>query len=210
MAAIAIIEKEDDATEITTILPEETTDVNILAATAVEVETATFEEETTNTLGEETTIEAETVTSFEKFTPYTIEEEEKTSTVEVEATTIAFVPARIQPAIKHDSAVKSFEAPRYIPLEANSIGGSIPPIEKKDDVIDAPELNPSCCQRDAPELFVPKQFLTCKKVAKLYIPIEIGKLNGIKIEEFLEILQESNPSIMLLKVLKLVEKCGMF
>lgn len=102
----------------------------------------------------------------------------------------------------------------------------IPPIQKKDDVIEvptavpettaAPEVTPAvapecpetnCCDNDRAQILLPQANAECQKFAKLVIPIDMKIFNQIPISDIVEVSMETNPAVMLLKLLRLVEKC---
>lgn len=107
----------------------------------------------------------------------------------------------------------------------------IPPIEVKGTEIEIPETTTTlpettmepepviafeeptcpdvCCDNDRPQILLPKAKSDCQKTARIVIPINMEIIEQIPISDITEISNESNPSIMLLKLLRLVEKCRM-
>ncbi|CRL01926.1 CLUMA_CG015246, isoform A [Clunio marinus] len=109
-------------------------------------------------------------------------------------------------------------------------------IEKKDDVIEIPTetpepetttflpeettiypeipvpyvasvIEPICCDDNLSKLVLPRADSECNQTAKLIVPIEMHIINRIPLSDIAEISKETNTVIMLLKLLKLVEKC---
>lgn len=95
---------------------------------------------------------------------------------------------------------------------------------KKDDVIEIPETTTTlpettemplvcpvvtvdCTESDRAEILFPPVDSKCTKYAKLVVPIEMAIIDKIPVSDITEIMRETNPVIMLLKLLKLVEKC---
>jgi len=107
------------------------------------------------------------------------------------------------------------------PFLDQHLGSAVIPIElpivKKDDVIEIPETttyvpddcSSICCDNDRPQIILPAADAACQKVAKLVVPIEMHLLEQIPIADLTEVTGETNPAIMLLKLLRLLEKCKM-
>ena len=107
----------------------------------------------------------------------------------------------------------------------------IPPIQKKDDVIEIPTTfipttNPTdiiseedgvsydgkicpgtCCEDNRPQIILPyENSNSCNKtITKLYIPIDLSEA-GYDGENILELSEETDTAKMLLKLLKIIEK----